>query len=163
MTAALHVIAGHGTGQLATIAHPRNDAWSPEQLGALADAGVSVLVSALTSGEQQGLGFGETADAAAEVGMDFMAFPTADDSIPRDEATKVILLAGRLAANVRAGRLVVTQCFGGVGRSTLLACTTLVLLGVGPSEALRRVTGGSETPITRDWLYELAHQRTTQI
>ncbi|WP_203779998.1 hypothetical protein [Paractinoplanes rishiriensis] len=160
MTAPLHVIAGLGSGQLATIAHPRQDAWPAERLGELADTGVSVLVSALTTAEQERLGLSDTAEAAAEVGMDFIAFPAAEDAVPREEATKVILLAGRLAANVRAGRFVVTQCFGGVGRSTLLACTTLVLLGVGPADALRRVTGGSDMPVTRDWLYDLAHQRT---
>jgi protein-tyrosine phosphatase len=157
MTSPLHVIAEHESGQLGVVAHPRGDAWPAERLNELADRGVSVLVSALTTAELEQLGLGGTADAAAEVGMDFIAFPTADDSVPRDEATKVVLLAGRLAANVRAGRFVATQSFAGVGRSTLLACTTLVLLGIGPSDALRRVIGGTEVPVTRDWLYELAH------
>ena len=124
-------------GRLATIAHPRGDAWPAERLGELADAGVSVLVSALTTDEQEQLGHGDTAEAAAEVGMDFIAFPATDGGITREEATQVILLAGRLAANVRAGRFVVIQCFGGIGRSTLLACTTLVLLGIAPGDALR--------------------------
>ena len=164
MNAPLHVIAEVASGRLATIAHPRDDPWSADRLGALADTGVSVLVSALTTAEQQSFGFGDTVEAAAEVGMDFISFPTADDSVPRDEATRVILLSGRLAANVRAGRFVVTQCFGGVGRSTMLACTTMVLLGVPPGDALRRVTGSSERPVTRDWLHEFAaHNRATPL
>ena len=163
MTAALHVIAGMGSGQLATIAHPRGDGWEPEQLSALADTGVTVLVSALTTTEQQRLGLGETAAEAAKLGVDFVPFPIGEGAVPRDEAAKVVGLAARLAAHVRAGRFVVTQCFGGIGRSTLLACTTLVLLGIAPSEALRRVTGGSEMPITRDWLHDLSHQRATHL
>jgi protein-tyrosine phosphatase len=51
---------------------------------------------------------------------------------------------------------VVTQCFGGIGRSTLLSCTTLVLLGIPPGEAVRRVTNGTEMPVTRDWLHDFA-------
>ena len=156
MTAALHVIAGPGPGQLATIAHPRGDAWPEEYLHALARSGVHVLVSALTSAEQHRLGFGSTAATAAALGVDFVAFPIADGGIPREEAAKVIGLAGRLAAHVRDGRFVVTQCFGGIGRSTLLACTTLVLLGIPPGEALRRVAGGFEMPVTRDWLHDFA-------
>ncbi|MBU2662111.1 hypothetical protein KOI35_01190 [Actinoplanes bogorensis] len=154
MRAALHVIAGPGPGQLATIAHPRADAWPAEQLGAFARAGVDILVSALTTAEQHRLGFGDTATAAAAYGLQFVSFPVPDGGIPRDEAVQVVTLAGQLAGQVRAGRFVVTQCFGGIGRSTLLACTTLVLLGIAPGEALARVTGGTEMPVTQDWLYD---------
>ena len=156
MRAALHVIAGPGPGQLATIAHPRGDAWPTEHLSALARAGVDLLVSALTAAEQHRLGFGDTATEAAAYGLEFLPYPVADGGIPREEAAKVVGLAGHLAAQVRAGRFVVTQCFGGIGRSTLLACTTLVLLGIPPGDALSRVTGGSDMPITRDWLHDFA-------
>ncbi|GAA2657140.1 hypothetical protein Adu01nite_03250 [Paractinoplanes durhamensis] len=156
------MIAGLGSGQLATIAHPRGDGWEAEELTALADTGVTVLVSALTTVEQQRMGLAGTAATAAALGLDFVSFPAADGAI-REEAARVVVLAGRLAAHVRAGRFVATQCFGGVGRSTLLACTTLVLLGIAPGDALRRVTGGSEMPVTRDWLYELSAHRTAQI
>ena len=156
MRAALHVIAGPGPGQLATIAHPRADAWPVEHFGALARAGVNVLVSALTANEQYRLGFGDTATTAAEYGLEFVSFPVPDGAVPRDEAVQVVALASKLAGEVRSGRFVVTQCFGGIGRSTLLACTTLVLLGIAPGEALSRVTGGTEMPVTQDWLYDFA-------
>src|SRR6266536_1847470 len=112
---ALHVIAGWGSGRLATIAHARGDGWDAEQLGELAGAGVTVLVSALTTAEQQRLGLGGTVVAAAQLGVDFVSFPAGEDSPPRDEAAKVVGLAFQLAAHVRAGRFVATQCFGGVG------------------------------------------------
>ncbi|MGX6604113.1 hypothetical protein ACWKSP_18540 [Micromonosporaceae bacterium Da 78-11] len=157
MRAALHVIAGPGPGQLATLAHPRGEPWSADQLGALARAGVDVIVSALTSSEQQRLGFGGTAATAASVGVEFISFPVEEGGIPRAEATKVVGLATWMAANVRAGRFVVTQSFGGIGRSTLLACTTLTLLGIAPGDALRRVTAGvPDEPVQRDWLHEFA-------
>jgi protein-tyrosine phosphatase len=156
MRPALHVIADRGHGQLATIAHPRGDAWPAERLSALAAAGVTVLVSALTAVEQDRLGLGGTAEVAERSGVEFVAFPIADGGPPRDEAAKVVGLAGRLAAQVDGGQFVVTQCFGGIGRSTLLACMTLVLLGVSPGEALRRVSGDAETPVTRDWLCDVA-------
>ncbi|WP_026207003.1 hypothetical protein [Paractinoplanes globisporus] len=162
MTASLHVIAGMGSGRLAIIPHPRGDDWADDQLSALAGDGVSVLVSALTTAEQQEMGLGGTVATAAKLGVDFLPFPS-EGAEPRDEASEVVGLAGRLAAHVRAGRFVATQCFGGVGRSTLLACTTLVLLGVGPGEALRRVTGGSPTPVTRDWLHEHSVQHAVRI
>ncbi|MEU4242100.1 hypothetical protein [Actinoplanes sp. NPDC026619] len=157
------MIAGRGSGQLATIAHPRADGWEADELSALADTGVTVLVSALTAIEQQRMGLAGTASTAAALGVDFVAFPAADAGALREEAARVVVLASRLAAHVQSGRFVATQCFGGVGRSTLLACTTLVLLGIAPGEALRRVAGGSEMPVTRDWLYELSVHRTAHL
>src|ERR1700754_2837563 len=156
MRPALHVIAGPGPGQLATIAHPRSEPWPAENLAALARSGVQVLVSALTSAEQEQLGFGGTAETAAAVGVEFVPFPVADGGIPREEAAKAIALAGRLAGYVRSGRFVVTQSFGGVGRSTLLACTTLVMLGIAPGDAVRRVIQNPDMSIARDWLFEFA-------
>ena len=163
MRASLHVIAGRGSGQLATIAHPRGDDWEADELGTLAGSGVAVLVSALTTAEQQRLGFGGTSATAARLGVDFLPFPVGEGGIARDDAAKVVGLAGRLAAQVSAGRFVATQCFGGVGRSTLLACMTLVLLGIAPGDALRRVTGGEEMPVTRDWLHDFSLQRATHL
>jgi hypothetical protein len=160
MRAALHVIAGPGPGQLATIAHPRGEPWPAEQLNALARAGVDVIVSALTTAEQHRLDFGETAAsaaAAAAAGVEFISFPVEEGGIPRAEAAAVVALAAWMAGHVRAGRFVVTQTFGGVGRSTLLACTTLTLLGIPPGDALRRITTGAGTePVHRDWLHEFA-------
>jgi protein-tyrosine phosphatase len=156
MESALHVIAGPGPGQLATCAHPRGEDWPLDYLTALAGHGVNVLVSALTAPEQQRLGFAGTILSCATLGVEFIPFPVTDGGPPRDEAAKVIHLASALAAHVRAGRFVVTQCFGGIGRSTLLAGMTLVLLGIPPGDALRRVAGASEMPVTRDWLHEFA-------
>jgi hypothetical protein len=162
MRSTLHVISELGSGRLATIAHPRGDAWPPDRLVALAQEGVAVLVSALTAVEQERFGLAGTASLAAEAGLEFVSFPAAApgtgaaESAARDEALRVVKLAGRLASHVRAGRFVATQCFGGIGRSTLLACSTLVLLGVAPGEALRRVSGDRDMPMTKDWLYEIA-------
>ena len=77
------------------------------------------------------------------------------------EGTDVVALGVRLAAHVRAGRFVVTQCFAGIGRSTLLACATLVMLGVGPEKALAMVSEARGLPVPdteaqRHWLYEFA-------
>ena len=161
MRASLHVIAGRGSGQLATIAHPRGDDWEADELGSLAGSGVSVLVSALTTAEQQRLGFGSTSATAARLGVDFLPFPVGEGGIARDDAAKVVGLAGRLAAQVSAGRFVVTQCFAGIGRSTLLAGATLVMLGIGPERALELLTVARGLPVPdteaqRDWLYQFA-------
>ncbi|GAA1631470.1 hypothetical protein [Actinoplanes couchii] len=138
MAPALHVIAGPGPGQLATMAHPADEPWSPQELTALARAGVQVLVSAREPGP----------DTA---GIEVVPFPLAPEQ--RQEANQVVALAIRLAREVRAGRFVVTQAAADNGRSTLLATMTLALLGIRPGEALRR-TAEPGAPIAPDWLHD---------
>jgi protein-tyrosine phosphatase len=173
MRPALHVIDWHGPGRLATMAHPRGGALLADEMAGLARAGVDVFVSALTWEEDRRLGLTEVAAAAAAAGVEFVSFPIADRGVPRAQDiaalggggpgtdTDIVALGVRLAAHVRAGRFVVTQCFAGIGRSTLLACTTLVILGVGPERALRLVAEARGLPVPdtdaqRHWLYEFA-------
>jgi len=165
MGPALHVIAWPGPGRLATMAHPRGGPWLADEMAGLARAGVDVFVSALTWEEDHRLGLTEVAAAAAAAGIVFTSFPIADRGVPRVQDiagdTDVVALGVRLAAHVRAGRFVVTQCFAGIGRSTLLACATLVMLGVGPQESLRMVSQARGLPVPdteaqRHWLYEFA-------
>jgi protein-tyrosine phosphatase len=170
MGPALHVIDWRGPGRLATMAHPRGGAQLSQEMAGLAAAGVDVLVSALTWEEEQRLGLTEVAPAAAGAGIEFFSFPIADRGLPEAGAvadplasreTNVVALGVRLAAHVRAGRFVVTQCFAGIGRSTLLAGATLVMLGIGPQRALHLVAEARGRPVPdtdaqRHWLYEFA-------
>lgn len=157
MRTALHVIAWPGPGRLATMAHPRGGDWLADEMAGLAAAGVDVLVSALTWEEDHRLGLLEEPGAAKAAGIEYVSFPIADRGTPGD----VVALGIRLAAHVRAGRFVVTHCFAGIGRATLLACATLVMLGVGPERALDLVADARGLPVPdtltqRDWLYQFA-------
>jgi protein-tyrosine phosphatase len=170
MRPALHVIDWRGPGRLATMAHPRGGPWLADEMAGLARAGVDVFVSALTWEEDRRLGLTEVAAAAAEAGVEFVSFPIADRGVPRaqeiadhlaSQDRDIVALGVRLAAHVRAGRFVVTQCFAGIGRSTLLACATLVMLGIGPEQALKMVAEARGLPVPdtdaqRHWLYEFA-------
>ena len=170
MRPALHVIKWPGPGRLATMGHPRGGSWLPDEMNGLAELGVDVLVSALTSDEDGRMGLTGIAGAAAAVGVEYISFPIPDRGVPRDfgvadglgtPEADIVALGIRLAAHVRAGRFVVTQCFAGIGRSTLLAGATLVMLGAGPDEALRLVSQARglpvpDTELQRSWLYEFA-------
>ncbi len=165
MGPALHVIDWRGPGRLATMAHPRGGPWLADEMAGLARAEVDVFVSALTAAEGRRLGLTEVAEAAAAAGVQFISFPIADRGVPQPQDiagdSDVVALGVRLAAHVRAGRFVVTQCFAGIGRSTLLACATLVMLGIGPEESLRLVSEARGLPVPdteaqRDWLYTFA-------
>ncbi|MEU8236619.1 hypothetical protein AB0C07_00050 [Actinoplanes missouriensis] len=140
MAPALHVIAGPGPGQLATMAHPSDEPWSATELGALARAGVQILVC--------------TTKATDTAGIELIPYPESTDPPKREEATAMVALAARLAQDVRAGRFVVTESSAGTGRSTLLAVMTLVLLGISPGEALRRIGDRTTAEVPRNWLHD---------
>jgi protein-tyrosine phosphatase len=143
-------------------------------------------VSALTPDEEHRLGLHEVARAATAVGVEYISFPIPDRGVPHYSAEPlslpiagampreiggtdhlaaqdrdIVALGVRLAAHVRAGRFVATQCFAGIGRSTVLACVTLIMLGVGPENALRMVAEARGLPVPdteaqRRWLYDFA-------
>ncbi|GLY03719.1 MULTISPECIES: hypothetical protein [Actinoplanes] len=143
MASALHVIAGPGPGQLATMAHRTDQPWSAQELSALARAGVHILVCAAA----------ETGGAESS-GIELIPFPVKPESSPRQEASEVVALAMRLAGEVRAGRFVVTESAAGLGRTTMLATMTLALLGIRPGEALRRIGDPSSPRVAQDWLHD---------
>jgi protein-tyrosine phosphatase len=140
--------------------HPRGGYWLADEMAGLARAGVDVLVSALTADESRRLGLAEAAAAAAAAGIEFLPFPIDDRMVPTvvDDA---VVIGVRLAAHMRAGRFVVTQCFAGIGRSTLIAGVTLAILGVGADDALRLIGDARGLPVPntevqRDWLRTFA-------
>jgi protein-tyrosine phosphatase len=159
MRPALYVISAPGPGRLATMASPRGGDWLADELATLARAEVDVLVSALTPDERERLALTSVAGAAATAGVEFVAFPIPDRGVPDERA--LVSLAIRLAAHVRAGRFVAVHCFAGIGRSSLIAGATLVMLGVAAPEAFGRVAAARGLPVPdteaqRQWLYTFA-------
>jgi protein-tyrosine phosphatase len=160
MRAKPHVIAWPGRGRLGTMAHPRGGKWLDDEMSALAAAGVRVLVSALTTDEYDRLALTGEREAARAAGFEFVSFPIPDRGVPGPGAAAAEL-AARLAAHVRAGRFVVTHCFAGIGRATLLAGATLVTLGATPADALRLISDarGQRVPDNDEqqaWLHDFA-------
>jgi protein-tyrosine phosphatase len=160
MRPTLHVIGWHGPGRLATMPHPRGGDWLDDDMSALARAEVDVLVSALTMDEYDRLALAGEPAAARSVGLDFVSFPIPDRGVP-GPGPAAVELAVRLAAHVRAGRFVVTHCFAGIGRATLLAGATLVLLGAAPGEAFRLISAARGLPVPdndeqQSWLFDFA-------
>ncbi|GIF10510.1 hypothetical protein Ate01nite_05420 [Actinoplanes teichomyceticus] len=138
------MIAGPGPGQLATIAHPGDQPWTPPEMAALARAGVQILVC----------GARHRPSTPESSGIELITYPDPDDPATSREATEMVALATRLAQEVRSGRFVVTQSAAELGRTTLLATMTLTLLGIRPGEALRRTGVTVGRPVPQDWLHD---------
>jgi protein-tyrosine phosphatase len=154
----LYVVRRDGPGRLSTMAKPRGDDWLDDELHALRRAGVDLLVCALPEPELRELGLAGEAAAARRAGLEFVAIPIEDRSVPHLEAALPRLQ--ELIQRLHAGAHAVTHCRFGIGRASLLAAAVLVLEGVDPDEAWRRLTQarGQRVPDTdeqRRWIASL--------
>ncbi|MEU0523121.1 phosphatase domain-containing putative toxin [Streptomyces niveus] len=147
-----------GPGQLSTMAKPRGMDWLADEMNALSTAGVDILVCALTRSELEELGLAAEEQTAANEGLQFVAIPIPDRTVP-DLAT-VLPTLRNLAERLREGAHVVTHCRFGIGRASLLAAALLILNGVDPETAWSKLqqARGLAVPDTaeqREWTLEL--------
>ena len=142
-------------GVLSTMGHP----YSLEHIARLADAGVDVIVCALTETELAELDLTDEPQEARDAGIAFHWLPIPDFGIP-DTPPRL----DDVLADMRAGRHVLVHCWGGIGRSSLLAGALLVLDGASPEAAWQAIAEarGREVPETheqRAWLTTFAQAR----
>ncbi|MER5636818.1 tyrosine protein phosphatase [Kitasatospora sp. NPDC002227] len=154
MRPSLFTIDLPGPGRLSTMARPRGNDWLEDEMAALKYCGVDILVCALTGPELQELGLTDEPRAAEAAGLEFVAIPIPDRTVPEHRAVLPALhgLAGRL----REGAHIVTHCRAGIGRSSLLAAGLLILNGTDPDTAWQRIerARGLAVPDTaeqREW------------
>ena len=127
-------------------------------MATLKGSGVDVLVSALTGPELDELGLADEPRAAVAAGLRFVAVPIPDRSVP--DFVSVLPVLRELAARLHEGAQIVTHCRAGIGRSSLLAASLLILNGTDPDTAWGRIerARGLTVPDTaeqREWVMEL--------
>lgn len=115
------------------MARPRGNDWLEDEMAALKDHGVDVLVCALTGPELDELGLTDEPAAAAAAGLQFVALPIPDRAVP--DRTAILPALHGLTERLCGGAHVVTHCRAGIGRSSLLAASLLILGGVDPDTA----------------------------
>ncbi|GAA0224850.1 hypothetical protein GCM10010492_23760 [Saccharothrix mutabilis subsp. mutabilis] len=132
-------------GRLSTSGHPEGVA----EVERWTAAGVDIVVCALTDREIAELDLADAPDAA----RDHRHLPIPDFGVPTDLDHQL----HRLAEDIREGRHVLVHCWGGIGRSSLLAAALLVLDGASPAAAWQAIAEarGRDVPETADqraWL-----------
>lgn len=142
-----------GPGRLSTMAKPRLG-----DLPTLRAAGVDILVCALTDEDFEDAGLTGEPEAAIAAGLEFVHLPIPDWTVPdRDQILPVLR---DLAARLDAGAGIVTHCWAGIGRSSLLAASIMVLRGLEPDDAWARITKARGYPVPdteqqREWVRTL--------
>ena len=147
-------------GRLAIVPRPRGGDWLADEMQALHDGGIDVLVCLLGPDEMAELELTDEPDVAQATGLDFVSLPIGDRGIPASmEPTRRAL--EQVRAELAAGRNVAVHCRMSIGRAPLIAASLLVLTGTAPAEAWRRVreARGTSVPDTAAqwaWVEEFA-------
>jgi protein-tyrosine phosphatase len=155
----LFPVEGPWAGRLAVCSRPRAGSWLEDDILALRDANLDILVSALVAEEIEKLGLEPVGELCTRHGVEFIHFPVGNLQIPREELARPAL--ARWLAALHNGRGLAVHCFASVGRSPTLAAALLIMGGVAPAEAWRRLelVRGRQVPDTseqRDWAARFA-------
>ena len=145
--AVLPVSGAYSTGRLGFTQAPRD---MHADLAILRNSyECAVLFSLLEDDEFRRLHIEGLPTAASALGIDYRRFPIKDFSVPSSIAGTRIIVDSILAA-VRDGKSVVIHCWGGLGRSGLMAACCLTQMGHAPAEAMKIIRavrpGAVETP-----------------
>jgi protein-tyrosine phosphatase len=153
----IYTVARELPGTLSTMAAPQGDL--DVVLKQLRAWGVDSLVSLLPPEQVAMLELGDEPAAAYRAGLAFRSLPVPDFGVPHH--AEFIGPLRELSDELTAGRHVAVHCWGGVGRSSLVAAALLVLRGSTPEAAWHRVAYARGVPVPetdeqRDWVDELA-------
>jgi protein-tyrosine phosphatase len=148
-------------GRLAIVPRPRGDKRLAEDLAALRQEGIDILVSLLTPQEVADLGLAREAALCEQTGIEFRSLPIPDHGVPVSHR-QLQELADALATERLHGKNIGAHCRAGIGRSALLMAAILCVEGLSPERALRLISNGRgvqvpDTPEQAEWLAGFAN------
>lgn len=147
-------------GRLGILPRPRGGDWLDDEVQALRDAGVDVLVSLLTAEEKAELDLDREADLCTAANIEFVSVPLPDREVP-PSAQALLELVRSLAARLAGGETVTVHCRQGVGRAGMVAACLLIRSGMTPDAAFDAVGTARgrpvpDTPEQRAWVVGFA-------
>lgn len=139
------------TGSLAIVPRPRGGNWLDDEMLALRDAGIDVVVSMIEPQEAAELGLTEEGPTAKRAGLIFANFTVADRSVPSDKKSFVDFLT-KLEKHQAAGKHIGIHCRGCIGRASVTAASLLIRSGIAPETAWNQISSarGCEVPDTKE-------------
>ena len=133
-----------------------------DDIKAMGQEQIDLLVSALTSSEVDELGLLEEAKCCRENGISFVSFPIEERSVPVSIAEFESLLE-RIQGEIRGGGAIAIHCRAGIGRSSMIVAAVLTRNGLSATEAFSAIEAarGASVPDTaeqRAWVERFAVQ-----
>lgn len=117
------------SARLGTMARPRGDDWLGDEIAYLKRQNVGLLVSLLESEEIDELGLLQQEATCKANGIEFVNFPIVDRDVPKT-GDKTDWLISYLITRMTEGVSVVIHCRMGIGRSSIIAASILLQVGL---------------------------------
>jgi protein-tyrosine phosphatase len=129
------------------------------EIRALKREGADVLVSLLTTDEDEELALEYERAACSGYGIKFRSFPIPDRRVP-ESADNFLAFIESLHNDLLMRRSIVAHCRAGIGRSSLLLASLLRREGLSTDDAFRRITQARrmlvpDTPEQLRWVENL--------
>jgi protein-tyrosine phosphatase len=144
------------TSQLAIVPRPQGDDLLDDEMSALKEAGMDVIVSMLQKDEARKAGLEREASSAQEKGLQFINFPVPDRGVPLDTSSFIEFLKD-LESLLAQGKRVGVHCRASIGRSSVTSASLLIRSGI-PSQSawlqisIARDCSVPDTTEQRDWV-----------
>jgi protein-tyrosine phosphatase len=144
------------TSQLAIVPRPQGDDLLDDEMSALKEAGMDVIVSMLQKDEARKAGLEREAFSAQEKGLQFINFPVPDRGVPLDTSSFIEFLKD-LESLLAQGKRVGVHCRASIGRSSVTSASLLIRSGI-PSQSawlqisIARDCSVPDTTEQRDWV-----------
>jgi len=144
------------TDQLAIVLKPWGDHFLDDEMIALREAGIDVVVSMLQKEEARNLGLAEEETSAKQAGLVFANFAIPDGSVPLDKQAFQDFLT-TLEAHLADGRRIAIHCRGSIGRAPLTTASLLIRSGIPPETAWERIAASRDCDVPdteeqREWV-----------
>ena len=117
----------------------------PDDLAAVKIAGIDTIISLLEPDEAATVGLAREGEVCATLGITFLNHPIRDMHLP-DPAAFADFITD-IAARLRNGASLAVHCHASIGRSGMLACSTLGHFGYSSANALAHVTQMRGVPV----------------
>ncbi|MDQ3321071.1 MAG: dual specificity protein phosphatase family protein [Acidobacteriota bacterium] len=150
------------TDFLAIMPRPRGNDWLEDEIISYKNFGVDILVSLLEQNENYELEIEREEFWCNKNGVIFLNFPITDRQTPKS-FEKALEFIKELLKFIKANKKVAIHCRQGIGRSSLIASSILVLQGYSVEDAFQKVINARncEVPDTKeqiDWVKEFAQK-----
>jgi protein-tyrosine phosphatase len=150
-------------GRLGVMARPGKSDSPENDLREASQEGVDIVISLLSPEDVAKYKLEGEPEIAEQCGLDFKSFPIQDRQTPPANAATLAFLRARLK-DLEKGKDVVFHCSSGRGRTGLMAASLLVLQGIDPDKAMKRVRGRRLTPVPdtheqMEWVRDLARRQ----
>jgi len=142
----IYWIEKFGRGRLGTMARPLGGSLLEGQISSWKQANVSIVVSALTDHEMTELELLREPELCLSYGIEFVRFPIADRGLPHSIAEWTHFIEN-LSDQIRDQKAVVIHCRMGIGRSSMIALSVMIALGMGLNDALEAMIFAQRRPI----------------